>query len=190
MTRSMPLALIQSAADVAGQLERVARAETVTAVGTVVLALLGVAIAIAAFSTLRALSRMLVALERHADRLAPRIEPILERVSGVTQDAAEISQSLRQDVERVHETLEELNQQLRAAAHAAEDRVRRFGAVVRVVQEEIEDLLLDAAAAARGVHTTAEALRRPSPARPAVRGRGEGEQDTAWRETGESDAST
>ena len=37
--------------------------------------------------------------------------------------------------------------------------MRRFGAVVDVVQTETEELLLDAASTARGVHTAATMIR-------------------------------
>jgi hypothetical protein len=43
--------------------------------------------------------------------------------------------------------------------------VRQFGAVLDVVQAEAEEVLLDAAATAHGVHSAARALRQTSRSR-------------------------
>ncbi|MGQ0560672.1 MAG: hypothetical protein ACT443_02210, partial [Gemmatimonadota bacterium] len=42
---------------------------------------------------------------------------------------------------------------------SVEERVKQFGAVVEVVQSEAEEILLDAASTARGVHTASLVLR-------------------------------
>jgi hypothetical protein len=68
-------------------------------------------------------------------------------------------------------TLNEVNDSLRDATRNATALAREFGAVLEVVQTEAEELLLDTAATARGVHTAAERLRTPripAPSRPAV----------------------
>ncbi|HUP89665.1 MAG TPA: hypothetical protein VM100_09950 [Longimicrobiales bacterium] len=56
-------------------------------------------------------------------------------------------------------TVEDVNGRLQSAIASVEGRARRFGAVVDVVQTEAEELLLDAASTARGVHAAAEMLR-------------------------------
>jgi hypothetical protein len=61
-------------------------------------------------------------------------------------------------------SLEDITDRLKTGADSVEDRVKRFGVVVDVVQEEAEKLMLDAASAARGVHTASETLReKPRP---------------------------
>jgi hypothetical protein len=62
------------------------------------------------------------------------------------------------------DTVNDLNRSLRKASGAAEERVRDFAAVLDVVQEEAEQILLDSAATARGLHATAESLRGVSTA--------------------------
>lgn len=149
------------AADAAGRLEWIAWAETLTAAGTVILALIGIGLAIMGFSLLRAALRLLRALERTVDRLAPRTEPLIDRAARIADDAAEVSGRIRRSAEELDATVDGLNRQLRAAADAAEDRVRRFGTVLDTVRTEVEEVLLDAAASARGLHAAAESLREP-----------------------------
>ena len=59
----------------------------------------------------------------------------------------------------IFDTVEDINKRLQTGAVAVENRIKRFGAVVDVVQEETESLLLDAASTAHGVHTAAQMLR-------------------------------
>lgn len=163
-----PYLLAQAAAEVADELRWIAWAETATAVGTVILALIGIALGVAGFYMLRAAIRVLRSMEKAVERLAPKAEPILEQATRVTEDAAEVSRRVRQNVGEVNDTVEDLNRQLREAIQQAQERVRRFGAVMDTVQEEVEDVLLDAAATARGVQAAAEALRAPRTDRPIV----------------------
>lgn len=56
-------------------------------------------------------------------------------------------------------TVEDVNARLRIAVDAVEVRVKRFGAVVDVVQTEAEQLMIDATSTARGVQAASQALR-------------------------------
>lgn len=56
-------------------------------------------------------------------------------------------------------TVEDVNARLRTAVDAVEVRVKRFGAVVDVVQTEAEQLMVDATSTVRGVHAASQALR-------------------------------
>ena len=76
------------------------------------------------------------------------------------QNAEEISATIRRDVERLSETVEQFDGQLREIADIAGDRVRDFDALLGAVQEEAEDLFLTTASAARGIRAGVRALRR------------------------------
>lgn len=149
---------MNTAADLSAQLQWIAWAQTATAVGTLLLAVIGIAVGIAAFALLRAGVRLMRTIERQVEALTPRTEPLVERATQLATDATEISGALRKDLGRVHERIEELDRRVGQAMDSIEARARRFGAVTQVVQEEIEDILLDTVATARGVHVTAEAL--------------------------------
>jgi hypothetical protein len=89
------------------------------------------------------------------------IQPIIDRANRIAGDATEVSESVRGQVDELLGTVSQTNERLREAVRAAELRVREFGAVLEAVQGETEEVLLDTAAAARGVHVAAESLRQP-----------------------------
>lgn len=157
-------------------LEAIAWSQVIMAAGTVIFVLIGLVLGIAAFLLLRALQRLVRTLEKQVETLTPRADPLIERATQLADDATKISATLREDLGRVRERVDELDQRFQSAMDDVEARARRFGAVMTVVQEEVEDILLDATATARGVHVTAEALgKRPvDPPRPAQGTNGEG----------------
>lgn len=156
----VPLASIQAAPELSALVDRIAWAQIVMAVGMSILVLAAIAAVVGALLLVRSARRLLKAVERQAERLAPRAVPLLDHASRVAEDARAVSRAFRADAENVHETVGELNQRLRATLDDADERVRQFGAVLQVIQDEIETLLLDAAATARGLHATAERLQR------------------------------
>jgi uncharacterized protein YoxC len=155
-----PIALIRAGTALAIQVEPAHWTQIVTTVSVAVLALLGAGVAVAALLVLRSLRRLLRTLERTVQGLSPRAEPLIERAGRLAEDAGRIAGAVRREIEDVRETVDELNRQTRAVSRAVESRVRRFGTVLDVVQDETERLLLDATATARGVHATADAMRR------------------------------
>ncbi len=94
------------------------------------------------------------------DGLRHDFGPVVERTRGVMQNAEEISATVRRDVERLSETVEQFDGQLREIADIAGDRVRDFDALLGAVQDEAEDLFLTTASAARGIRAGVRALRR------------------------------
>ncbi len=142
---------------IATQLNRIGDIQMVMAIATAILALFAVAIAAAA---LFAVLKVRKVLERGLDNLPARTDPMLAAATRVAENAREVSDTVKVRVKDMLESLEEISERLKAGADAVEDRVKRFGVVVDVVQGEAEDLLLDAASTARGVHTAAEKLRR------------------------------
>ena len=84
---------------------------------------------------------------------------ILGVAVGAFLAARKAANAASDSLSKITGTVEDLNKRLRAGVDAVEDRVKRFGAVVDVVQAEAEELLLDAASTAHGVHTTAQMLR-------------------------------
>ncbi|HEX8724704.1 MAG TPA: hypothetical protein VF737_04870 [Gemmatimonadaceae bacterium] len=94
------------------------------------------------------------------DGLRHDFGPVVERTRGVMQNAEEISATVRRDVERLSETVEQFDGQLREIADIAGDRVRDFDALLGAVQQEVEDVFLTTASAARGIRAGVRALRR------------------------------
>ena len=141
---------------IATQLDRIGDIQMVMAIATGILALFALAIAAAA---LFAVLKVRKVLERGLDNLPAKTDPMVAAVTRVTENAREVSDTVKVRVRDMLDSLEEISERLKAGADAVEDRVKRFGVVVDVVQTEAEDLLLDAASTARGVHTAAETMR-------------------------------
>lgn len=141
---------------IANQLDRIGDIQMVMAIATSILALFALAIAAAA---LFAVLKVRKALERGLDNLPARTEPMVAAVTRVAENAREVSDTVKVRVKDMLDNLEDINARLKTGADAVEDRVKRFGVVMDVVQSEAEELLLDAASTARGVHTAAEQLR-------------------------------
>lgn len=171
------LQLDQGSAEALG---RLATVQTVTMVCMVIFVALALAAALLSYSTMKTLDRTLGALEKVIDELAPRAEPLLDGLTRIATDAAAVTDVTRRKLNDVADTVEDVNQRVRGLVDAIEARLRNFTAVVDVVQAEAEEIMLDAAATARGIHHAAERLRNPSanvPARPAT------DREVAWPKT-------
>lgn len=162
MTTLVPYAAMQAAV-AQGEIETIAWAQVVMAVSIVVLLLLAIAGALLSYNTMRALGRLIKEMENVMQRLVPRAEPLIDGATKLATDLAAVTQSVRGEVDEMRATLTDVNRRLRQVTEEAEKRVSRFGHVLGVVQEETEDLLMSAAATARGLHTAADALRSPEP---------------------------
>ncbi len=160
--------LLQTPA-VQAQLERIAWSQIVMAVGMAAITLAMLAVAVGAFLLFRSVRRTLGNVQKQVQALAPRAEPLLTAANKLAADATSVSTSARARADEVLATVKDLNERLRALSAETEDRVREFGAVLDVVQAETRDILLDAAAAARGVHATAETLGVTGPRKPGRR---------------------
>lgn len=152
-------------------LVQVSWADGLAAVSLGLIALFWLAIAIGVLVLITLVMRLLKRVEGLVEEVAPKAAPLLERANEIAGNAAAVSHSVRAEIERVGETVQGLNEQIHQAMETATEQVRRFGTVVRVVQEEVEDLLLDATATARGLQAAAETLRRPALPSP-IRGDG------------------
>ena len=151
MTAAVVLA---QGAPLQAQLDRIAWAQIVMAIcmAVVTLALLGTVIA--AFMLMRNVRRQVKAL-------VPRAEPLLGAANKLAADATDLSGAVKERAEEVLKTVQELNGRLRELATETEGRVREFGAVLDVVQDEDVD---------GGEVALAPARRRHAPQHPALEG--------------------
>jgi methyl-accepting chemotaxis protein len=141
---------------VADQLNRIGDIQMVMAIATSILALFALAIAAAA---LFAVLKLRKAMERGLDVLPAKTDPMIAAATRVAENAREVSDTVKVRVKDMLDNLEDISERLKTGADSVEERVKRFGVVVDVVQDKAEDLLLDAASTAHGVHTAAEVMR-------------------------------
>ena len=147
------------------QLGRIATAQIVMMICTLGFAVVAIVGAFMSYSTMKTMSRTLAALEKVIGELAPRAEPLIDGLTRVAVDSSAMTETARRKMGDILDTADDLNVRIRKAADAAEKRVRDFGAVLDVVQAESEELLLDAASTAHGIHAAAERLRGEREAR-------------------------
>lgn len=147
---------------IARELNRIGDIQMFMAIAMFILALFALALAGAA---LFAMMRLRRAMERGIESLPNKTDPVVAAVTRVAENAREVSETAKVRARDMLDSLEEVTERLKAGADSVEDRIKRFGVVVDVVQEEAEKLMLDAASAARGVHTASETLREKRRAR-------------------------
>ncbi len=148
--------------ELGAQLERIMWAQTVMAVVMVITAL---AVLVAAAAVLLLVRRAMDRVDEAKNQLIPHVTPVLNRASTVADDVGHITAGFRDNADDVQEAVQDLLDRSRGAVGSLEERVRRFGLVLEVVQAQAEDLLMDAAAMARGAQTAAQALRQEKDAR-------------------------
>jgi predicted DNA-binding protein (UPF0278 family) len=155
-------AILQADPAIVNQLERLATTQVVVAVSVALIALSAFGVALGALLAVR---KLISTVDRTVEQFTPKVDPLLVSVSRIAHDAEHVASTFKVRVDDMLDTVEDLNGRLKSGARVVEERVKQFGAVVEVVQSEAEELLLDAASTARGVHTAAEVLRSEKRAR-------------------------
>jgi hypothetical protein len=116
---------------------------------------------------LAAVVLMLVALRKGLQELTSLLQNSTKEVSqattavrNVADDVKHVVGKVRDEMDDVVDTVRSVHERVRDAVDSAEVRVRRFGALVDVAQEEAEDLVVSAAATMRGMRAGTDVLRR------------------------------
>ena len=146
-------------------IRNIAIAQMVMAAVMIIIGVIAIGGAVVVLLELRSARRLLHNLGDTLDELKPRIAPLIDRTIHVTSDIAGMTDNIRRRVDDLLFTTEQLNRLIQRGGNMAEARMKRFAEVLDVVQTEAEDLMLDAAATARGVHETARQLREEPPRR-------------------------
>jgi phage shock protein A len=117
--------------------------------------------------------------------LAQQVQPVTDRARVAAENVEYISAMVREDVQSVRTSVSGLSERLKDASDRMEERVEEFNALMDVVQDEAEAVLLDTAAVVRGVRagaqTMGEGVAGATPARDAEGSDGEDDSE------GESD---
>lgn len=87
------------------------------------------------------------------DKIYGDINPLMRHASAIADNVDYITTAIRVDVQQVSQTVAAVNQRLRQAADAAEDRINQLNALLDVVQEEAESVFVTTASTIRGVQT-------------------------------------
>ncbi len=120
-------------------------------ISTVVIAAILVILLVAVLLFLVQLKKLLASLQRH-------VQPVTDRARVAAENVEYISTVVREDVQKVRASVSGLSDRLREASERMEERVEEFNALMDVVQDEAEAVLLDTAAVVRGVRAGAQTM--------------------------------
>ena len=104
--------------------------------------------------------RTLDLLDSALRNIARDARPALDRARAVGENLNFLVMSVRKEVEHASETMSLANERLEEALSAAEARVQELGALIDVVHDEVEDTVITATSALRGIRAGARVLRR------------------------------
>ncbi len=134
-------------------------APTVTAIATVVVALIAVGFVVVALPLIRQASRTGAAVERFLNLVQKDSKPLIEDARSMVSEANRAVIKLRAEIDGVVETSQDIRTRVGNAADAAESRLLDLEALLDVVQEEVEETVLDVAAALRTTRRGSTILR-------------------------------
>lgn len=129
-----------------------------TSIASVVIALALIALSIAlipaAWNSRKIYKRINDTLEGTRDLT----RPFLRHAETAADNVDYITTAIRSDVEQLKRTVDATQARLEHASAQMEERINHFNALLKVVQEEAEDLFIDTASTLRGVRAGARAL--------------------------------
>jgi hypothetical protein len=128
-------------------------------VATIMIAVALIAVALALLFAALQSRKIYGKLHSLLDRLRGDVQPIIGHATDVAENVNYMSTAVRSDVEAFRARLETAQSRLTEAAGATEHRIRRFNALLDVVQDEAEGLFIETASTLRGVQAGARSLR-------------------------------
>lgn len=131
----------------------------VTAIATAVLALIALGAVFSAVPLLRQASRASAALERFLVSIERDSRPLLENARSLISETNQVALKVRSEIDGVIETSRDIRTRVGNAVDATEDRLLDLEALLDVLQEEMEDTVLDVAAALRTTRRGSAILR-------------------------------
>ena len=120
-------------------------------VSTVVIAVVSVFLLLVALALALQVKKFLTSLQQH-------VQPVTDRARVAAENVEFISAGVREDVQTVRTSVSGLSDRLKKASGRMEERVEEFNALMDVVQDEAESVLLDTAAVVRGVRAGAQTM--------------------------------
>jgi uncharacterized membrane protein YhiD involved in acid resistance len=120
-------------------------------ISTIVIAVVSVFLLLVALALVLQVKKLL-------GSLAQQVQPVTDRARVAAENVEYISAMVREDVQSVRTSVSGLSERLKDASDRMEERVEEFNALMDVVQDEAEAVLLDTAAVVRGVRAGAQTM--------------------------------
>ena len=114
-------------------------ASIVTAISTAAIAVVVVGLGVFAMPLVRSIGRLSGILERLLVSLERDAVPLLESTKSMVSEANQVAAKLRDEVDGIVDTSQEVRDRVMNAVDAAEDRLQDLDALLNVLQDEVED---------------------------------------------------
>lgn len=100
----------------------------------------------------------LVQLKKLLGSIQQQVQPVTDRARVAAENVEYVSAVVREDVQKIRGSVSGLSEKLKDASERMEERVEEFNALMDVVQDEAEAVLLDTASVVRGVRAGAQTM--------------------------------
>lgn len=130
--------------------------QTLLVIGLVVWIAVGLtllAVMAYSFPLVQELRSLLTRSDELVGRMNDRLPPVLDRMEIITDDAMQMSGSLRQDVEEIGHAVDQGTRSARRIARMAEDRAAEIDALIEVAQDECESTFVSTASVLGGIRS-------------------------------------
>jgi uncharacterized protein YPO0396 len=128
---------------------------------TIVIAALLLALLVVIVLMMAQLYRLLTTSNRLLSDARKQMLPVTTRAQTLVDNLTYMSAVVREDLERVHDSVASLTARLNQASDRVEERIEEFNALLEVVQSEAEGLFIDTASTVRAVREEARAPSQP-----------------------------
>jgi uncharacterized protein YoxC len=164
----LPFALIQAAAVVPDTVVMVQAAPStfatvvgvLTGLAQIVIAIALLLVALAVIPAAWYARKIYGAIDRVLRGMHHDAQPLLRHAEGAMDNVRYVTTAVRGDVERVQLMVDEAQKRLERSTQVADERIREFNALLKVMQEEAEDLFVGTASTIRGVRAGSAKLSR------------------------------
>jgi len=133
--------------------------DTIAAISTIALMLALMLVALVAGRLLWSFRTTSTKVNALIDRLQGDIAPLLRLATSIADNVNFVTTSIRTDVQKVNDTIENANDRVQRALATAEQRLNEFNALLAVVQDEAEGVFVSTASTVRGVRRGAATFR-------------------------------
>lgn len=137
--------------------------DVLTSIASIVIALALIAIAIPLIPAAWNSRKMHKKVQGILGQIRSDVDPIVKHARDAAENVNYLTTAVRADAERVQRLVADSQMRLERAADEAERRIADFNALLKVMQEEAEDLFIGTASTLRGVRAGTEAFRDLGP---------------------------
>jgi uncharacterized protein YoxC len=125
--------------------------DLLSSIATIVIAIALILVAVAVMPVAWYARKVYGVVDKLLARLQQDTKPLVQHAQGAMDNVHYVTTAVRGDVERVQRFIDSAQVRLERSTKVTEQRIREFNALLKVMQEEAEDIFLGTASTVRGV---------------------------------------